>query len=145
MAASPLVLDASTALAWLVRRVNPEEDRLADEALQRIQKDGVVVPALWFLEVANGILVSQRRGGVSIATSASFIGLVEALPIDQDKVQPWSVFATVLFLGRSFELTSYDAVYLELVLRIGGTLATFDGQLAEAVRKAGGRVLGDPA
>jgi len=128
-----------------VRRVNPEEDRLADEALQRIQKDGVVVPALWFLEVANGILVSQRRGGVSIATSASFIGLVEALPIDQDKVQPWSVFATVLFLGRSFELTSYDAVYLELVLRIGGTLATFDGQLAEAVRKAGGRVLGDPA
>jgi predicted nucleic acid-binding protein len=132
-------------LAWLVRRVNPEEDRLADEALQRIQKDGVVVPALWFLEVANGILVSQRRGGVSIATSASFIGLVEALPIDQDKVQPWSVFATVLFLGRSFELTSYDAVYLELVLRIGGTLATFDGQLAEAVRKAGGRVLGDPA
>ena len=145
MAASPLVLDASTALAWLVRRVNPEEDRLADEALQRIQKDGVVVPALWFLEVANGIHVSQRRGGVSIATSASFIGLVEALPIDQDKVQPWSVFATVLFLGRSFELTSYDAVYLELVLRIGGTLATFDGQLAEAVRKAGGRVLGDPA
>jgi predicted nucleic acid-binding protein len=145
VAASPLVLDASTALAWLVRRVNPEEDRLADEALQRIQKDGVVVPALWFLEVANGILVSQRRGGVSIATSASFIGLVEALPIDQDKVQPWSVFATVLFLGRSFELTSYDAVYLELVLRIGGTLATFDGQLAEAVRKAGGRVLGDPA
>ena len=145
MAASPLVLDASTALAWLVRRVNPEEDRLADEALQRIQKDGVVVPALWFLEVANGILVSQRRGGVSIATSASFIGLVEALPIDQDKVQPWSVFATVLFLGRSYELTSYDAVYLELVLRIGGTLATFDGQLAEAVRKAGGRVLGDPA
>jgi predicted nucleic acid-binding protein len=132
-------------LAWLVRRVNPEEDRLADEALQRIQKDGVVVPALWFLEVANGILVSQRRGGVSIATSASFIGLVEALPIDQDKVQPWSVFATVLFLGRSYELTSYDAVYLELVLRIGGTLATFDGQLAEAVRKAGGRVLGDPA
>jgi len=128
-----------------VRRVNPEEDRLADEALQRIQKDGVVVPALWFLEVANGILVSQRRGGVSIATSASFIGLVEALPIDQDKVQPWSVFATVLFLGRSYELTSYDAVYLELVLRIGGTLATFDGQLAEAVRKAGGRVLGDPA
>lgn len=128
-----------------MRRVNPEEDRLADEALQRIQKDGVVVPALWFLEVANGILVSQRRGGVSIATSASFIGLVEALPIDQDKVQPWSVFATVLFLGRSFELTSYDAVYLELVLRIGGTLATFDGQLAEAVRKAGGRVLGDPA
>lgn len=145
MAASPLVLDASTTLAWLVRRVKADEDLLADEALRRIQKDGAIVPALWFLEVANAILVAERRGAVKLATSASFMGLVEALPIDRDKVQPSSVFTTALLLARSYGLTSYDAVYLELVLRTGGTLATFDGQLAEAVRRAGGRVFGDPA
>ncbi len=145
MAASALVLDASTALAWLVRRVRADEDRLADEALQRIQMGGAVVPALWFTEVASGVLVAERRGGVSIATSASFLGLVDALPIDQDRAQASSVFATVLLLARSYGLTSYDAVYLELVLRACGTLATFDGQLAEAVRSAGGRVFGDPA
>ncbi len=139
------MLDASTTLAWLVRRSKPVEDRLADEALQHIQMGGAVVPALWFAEVANGVLVAERRGGVSLATSASFLGLVEALPIDQDRAQASSVFATVLLLARSYGLTSYDAVYLELVLRVGGILATFDGQLAEAVRKAGGRVFGDPA
>lgn len=143
--AAPLVLDASTTLAWLVRRNKPAEDRLADDALQHIQMGGAVVPALWFAEVANGVLVAERRGGVSLATSASFLGLVEALPIDQDRAQASSVFATVLLLARSYGLTSYDAVYLELVLRIRGTLATFDSQLAEAVRKAGGRVFGDPA
>lgn len=145
MAASTFVLDASTTLAWLVRRVNADEDRLADKALRRIQGGGAIVPALWFPEVANGVLVAERRGGVAHATSASFMGLVEALPIDQDKMQPASLFANVLSLARSYGLTSYDAVYLELVLRTSGTLATFDGQLAEAVRSAGGKVFGDPA
>jgi predicted nucleic acid-binding protein len=42
-----------------------------------------------------------------------------------------------------YSLTAYDATYLELVLRTGGTLATFDRQLATAVRKAGVRVFGD--
>jgi predicted nucleic acid-binding protein len=50
-----------------------------------------------------------------------------------------------LTLARAYQLTGYDATYLELVLRVGGVLATFDRQLADAVRKAGGRVLGDPA
>ena len=144
MASSPLVLDASTALAWMVRRLKPAEDRLANEALQQIQTGGAVVPELWFLEVANGVLAAERRGGVSVATSASFLGFVEALPIDPDRAQPSSVLTAVLLLARSYGLTSYDAVYLELVLRIGGTLATFDGQLAEAVRKAGSKVFGDP-
>jgi predicted nucleic acid-binding protein len=41
-------------------------------------------------------------------------------------------------------LTGYDATYLELVLRTGCALVTFDRQLADATRKAGGRVFGDP-
>lgn len=144
MASSPFVLDASTTLAWLVRRVKVDEDRLADHALRRIQKGGAVVPALWFPEVANGILVAERRGVVALSTSASFMGLVETLPIEQDVSRPSSVFATALLLARSYGLTSYDATYLELVLRTRGTLATFDGQLAQAVRNAGGKIFGDP-
>jgi predicted nucleic acid-binding protein len=143
VAASTFILDASTALAWMFRRVKRDEDRLANEALLRIQKSGGVVPALWFPEIANGILVAERLVAVPIHTSASFLGLVETLPIEQDKVHPSSVFATILSLARSHGLTSYDATYLELVLRTGGILATFDGQLAEAVRRAGGRVFGD--
>jgi len=140
-----LVLDASATLAWLVRRIDPREDRLADEVLRQIQSQGALVPALWFPEVANGVLVAERRGGMSSSTSASFLGMVDALPIVEDATRPAAVQAMVMMLARSYKLTAYDATYLELVLRTGRALATFDRQLAEAVRKAGGRVFGDAA
>jgi predicted nucleic acid-binding protein len=140
-----LVLDASATLAWLVRRVDAVEDQLADEALQYIQTRDAVVPALWFSEVANGVLMAERRGGMDTSKSTSFLAMVDALPIAEDATRPSTVRDTVLSLARTYRLTGYDATYLELVLRIGGILATFDRQLADAVRKAGGRVFGDPA
>ena len=73
------------------------------------------------------------------------MGLVNALPIVEDRIGASAVQGRVLTLARAHELTGYDATYLELVLRTGGMLATFDRQLAEAVRKAGGRVFGDAA
>jgi predicted nucleic acid-binding protein len=140
-----LVLDASATLAWLIRRVDPIEDQLADEVLRHLQPSDAVVPALWFAEVANGILVAERRGGVGIATSATFLGMVSTLPIMEDTTRPSAVQGTVLTLARAHKLTVYDAIYLELVLRTGRTLATFDRKLAGAARSAGVRVFGDPA
>ena len=138
-----LVLDASATLAWLIDRDDPAEGRLADDVLRAIQSREAVVPALWFPEVVNGVLVAERRGGGGNSASASFMGMVYALPIVEDTTRPSAVQATVLTLARLYKLTGYDATYLELVLRIGGTLATFDRQLATAVRLAGGRVFGD--
>jgi predicted nucleic acid-binding protein len=140
-----LVLDASATLAWLVRRVDAIEERLADEVLGVIQTRGALVPLLWYPEVANGVLAAERRGGVSTSTSAAFLDLVDTLPIVEDKTRPFAVQATVLLLARAYNFTGYDATYLELVLRTGRALATFDRQLADAVRKAGGRVFGDAA
>jgi predicted nucleic acid-binding protein len=139
-----LVLDASAALAWLVDRVDAAEARLADDVLRNIQTCDAAVPALWFPEVTNGVLVAERRGGVGVDQSASFMGFITTLPIVEDRTRPSSVQGTVLTLARVYELTGYDATYLELVLRTGRTLATFDRKLAEAVRKAGGKVFGDP-
>jgi len=73
------------------------------------------------------------------------MGMVYTLPILEDSTRPSSVQATVLTLARAYQLTAYDATYLELVLRTGGVLATFDRELSDAVRSAGGRVFGDPA
>lgn len=140
-----LVLDASATLAWLVRRADQGEDRLADEVLRYLETQGAVVPALWFPEVANGVLTAERRTGIGNSRSASFLAMVNALPITEDATRPWATQSTVLTLARAYKLTGYDATYLELVLRTGGMLATFDRQLADAVRGAGGRVFGDPA
>lgn len=140
-----LVLDASVTLAWLIDRADAAEARLADEVLRAILSGGAQVPALWVAEVANGVLVAERRGGVQYSTSASFMGLVNALPIMEERTRPSEVQNTVLTLARAYELTGYDATYLELVLRTGRTLATFDRKLADAARSAGVRVFGDAA
>jgi predicted nucleic acid-binding protein len=139
-----LILDASATLAWLVRRVDPSEDQIADEVLRSVRARNAVVPPLWFPEVANGILVAERRGGVSQSTSESYLRMVDTLPIVEDVTPPFAVQSTVLMLARTYKLTSYDATYLELVMRKGGELATFNGKLAAAARAAGGRVFGDP-
>jgi predicted nucleic acid-binding protein len=73
------------------------------------------------------------------------MGLVNTLPIVEDRLRPSAVQDMVFALARKYGLTAYDAAYLELALRTGSPLATFDRQLADAVRLAGGRVFGDPA
>jgi predicted nucleic acid-binding protein len=140
-----VILDASVTLAWLVKRADPIEERLADEVLGLIQSQGALVPALWFTEVANGVLAAERRVGIGSLKSASFLGLVNALPIVEDATRPSAVQSTVLTLARAQNLTAYDATYLELVLRTSGALATFDRKLADAARAAGVRVFGDAA
>jgi predicted nucleic acid-binding protein len=138
-----IVLDASATLAWLVERVDAAEVRLANEILRRIQAEDAIVPSLWFPEVSNGILMAERMGGVSAAESVRFLGMVDTLPIEEDRMRSVSIRDTALTLARAYGLTAYDATYLELALRTRRTLATFDRQLAEATRKAGGQVFGD--
>src|ERR1035438_9033007 len=135
-----LILDASATLAWLVRRVDPMEAQLAEDILSQIESKNAMVPALWFPEVANGVLVAERRTGIGPSTSADFLRLLETLPISEDATRPSAVQLTVLMLARTYKLTAYDATYLELVLRTGRALATFDRQLAAAARAAGARV-----
>jgi predicted nucleic acid-binding protein len=100
---------------------------------------------LWYVEVANTLLVFERAKRLTEQASTSYLADLTLLAIAQDEFPTSSRQSRVLDLGRKYNLTAYDATYLELVLRTGGVLATFDRQLAEAVRKAGGRVFGDAA
>lgn len=138
-----LILDASAALAWFVQRSDPGEAALADEILSVVEQQEAVVPALWFIEVVNGLLVSERRNRASLPKIRMFLGELAAMPISEDSVRAPAAQEEILALARRYELTAYDAAYLELSLRRGGVLATFDRQLAAAVRKAGGKVFGD--
>jgi len=140
-----LVLDASSVIAWFVQRSDRREAVLAEEILSNVERDEAVVPALWFTEVVNGLLVAERirRGGPSKAPQ--FLAELAALPIVEDRVRPSVTQVEVLTLARRHGLSAYDAVYMELSFRTNRALATFDKQLAKAMRKAGGRVFGDAA
>jgi predicted nucleic acid-binding protein len=140
-----LVLDASSVLAWLVRRQDPIEAAIADALFSEVEQESAMVPPLWYMEVINGLLVAERRKLIPVSEASRFLSELRALPIAEDKVWPSNLQNSVLQLARAYSLTSYDAVYIDLCLRMQYSIATFDRKLATAARSAGIRIFGDPA
>ncbi len=139
-----LVLDATATLARVLERPDPTEKPHARELLVRFERDDAMVPAHWPFEVANGLLVAERRSLLELAKSTLFPSKVDELRIEVDPRPFREVQAAILPLARSYGLTSYNAGYLELAIRTGRDVATFDRRLSEAARAAGVKVFGDP-
>ncbi|HSK11524.1 MAG TPA: type II toxin-antitoxin system VapC family toxin [Vicinamibacterales bacterium] len=135
-----LVIDGSAALGFLMSDEQPGPALEALDALER----GVpaFVPAHWPLEVANGLLMAERRKRATRATVVEALHVVlSLLPIEIDPTTSAHVAGETMGLARQYGLTLYDAAYLELAMRRGATLATGDAELARAAKKAGVGVL----
>jgi predicted nucleic acid-binding protein len=131
------------ALAWIFPRHDPAEATLADQALDELDYEEFAVPAIWYGEVANALLRGERKGLVTLSQTTAFLAELDVANIDAETDSPRLRQSVVMALARSHGLTAYDAMYLELALRRGAPLATFDKQLANAMRNAGGQVFGD--
>jgi predicted nucleic acid-binding protein len=138
-----LVLDASMSLAWLLKRKDPDEADLAGKCLDRVRATGAMVPALWYPEVTNSLLLAERQRVIRIDETSEFLLGMSLWEITQDPIPPAESQLQTMYLSRAFKLTAYDATYLELAMRRSAVLATFDRKLAEAARAAGVRVFGD--
>jgi predicted nucleic acid-binding protein len=132
-----VVLDASMTLAWVFERESPHERQRADRLLEGLLVHEAWVPWIWHLEVTNALLVAERRGVLTQARSSDFLTRLSALPIRTDPASPLETRERVTGLGRGFQLSSYDASYLDLALRLGSRLASFDRALLAAASAAG--------
>ena len=129
-----LVLDASVALAWcFADEADPYADAIAG-SFARVQG---VVPPLWHLEVANALLMGERRKRSLPADTTQWLGYLRSLPIVVDEDAAKYAWSDILILARSCELSSYDAAYLELAIRRRLPLATLDRRLRKAAKAAG--------
>lgn len=128
------VLDGSVALAWCF---SDETDPYADAIARALPDVQAVVPAIWHLEVANALLVGERRGRCDQADTARWTAFLSSLSISVDEHSGSRVFGNVLDLARSHNLSAYDASYLELAQRRGVPLATLDKPLKAAAAAAG--------
>lgn len=138
---SPFVLDASVALSWvLLDETNAYADQVLDrlDVVEELQVEvKALVPGLWPLEVANGLLVAERRGRMSQAQVERAILFLQALPIGVDEVTADQALDRTLNLARQQGLAVYDAAYLELALREGLPLATTDARLVGVAHTCG--------
>jgi predicted nucleic acid-binding protein len=132
------VLDASVALAWCFR---DETKAYAHRVLRRLDDEPAVVPNVWLLEVANGLLIAERRGRLSRAEVRQVGGVFEDLPISTRETSLEQALGSVLDLANAHRLSAYDASYLELAMREGLPLATQDQALRGAAQRVGVRLL----
>jgi predicted nucleic acid-binding protein len=131
---SRVVVDASAALALCF----PDEtSEYADRVLVALEGYTILVPAIWSLELANAVLVGERKKRLNQSEITSFTTLLESLSIVQDALPISDNIRGVLSLARTHGLSAYDASYLELSIRCGAPLATLDGNLRKAANKAG--------
>lgn len=128
------VLDASLALAWCF----PDEKAdFTGAVLDALAEVSAWVPSLWPLEVANALLMSERRKRSTEADTVNWLGFLQGLPIHVDEETSGKAWADTLHLARTHNLTVYDAAYLELAMRRGLPVATLDGILLAAMKTVG--------
>jgi predicted nucleic acid-binding protein len=137
---SPLVVDASLALSWVFA---DEATALTDAIGARVAAEGAAVPWLWHLEVANVLLLAERRGRLAPGQAEAKLADLAAMGIEEQA--GGQATAEILALARKHSLSSYDAAYLSLALARGAELGTLDRSLAAAALAEGLAVLPGPA
>ena len=125
------VLDASVTAVWALA---DESSPLADLAQSRLKDEVAVVPPLWWYEVRNLLIVSERRKRMTVEDTALFLELLSSFPIQVNPVE--DELLTFRF-ARQYRLSFYDAVYLTVAMREGLPLATLDKNLRAAALAAG--------
>jgi predicted nucleic acid-binding protein len=129
------VLDGSVALTWCFE---DEQTSHTMAVLSRLRAaEEAFVPAIWPLEIANVVLIGERRERIAPAQSERFITMLRTLLIYVEPLVISAIPIAILSIGRTHRLSAYDASYLALAQGLGLPLATLDERLKTAARALG--------
>jgi predicted nucleic acid-binding protein len=129
------VVDASIALSWYLPG---ETSAVSEAAFARLRDADAIAPMLWWFEIRNTLVISERRKGITPAQTIQILLRLGELPLRLDAAPDSE---TVFALARAHGLTVYDAAYLELAVRLAIPLATLDRALAAVAPAAGVELL----
>jgi predicted nucleic acid-binding protein len=128
----PLVLDSSVCLSWFFPA---ERTSFTDTALQVAANEECWVPSLWRLEFPNALLVAEKRRRLTRAERLQVLDEAARLYIRVDTLI--HDIRHISVLADQHGLSTYDASYLELALRLPAPLITLDKELAASAAAAG--------
>lgn len=112
--------------------------RVVPRLILRIAMDGVVVPALWYWEFANGLAMALRFNRASRSDIEQQFADFSALPFSVDTQAQKLAWTDAIAIAGLHQLTVYDPAYLELAIRRSIPLAT----MGKAARAEGVEVIG---
>ena len=127
----PVVVDNSVFLAWCL---GDQEEPAATSAMEQVAERGGVVPRIWWYELHDALLMNERRGRITQQQVSDTLADSLEMGISIDDAHQESL---LLDLARRFNLSVYDAAYLETALRRSLPLATLDHRLRNAAEALG--------
>lgn len=128
----PFVVDNSVVVAW---HLGSQATPYSDAVLNALSGEMGHVPALWPLEFSNVVrkALVARKITEERAREIMQIQTKLALTVHGDTPLP----AENMALALRYQLSSYDAAYLDLALRLRLPLASTDDALRDAALAAG--------
>ncbi len=125
------VVDNSVVMSWCFE---DEGNSYAEAVLESLEAGEAFVPAIWPLEVGNVLLVAERKNRLSQASVVRFLELLGGLPINVEQETPERMLREIISLAREHRISTYDASYLDLAMRLDLPLSTYDTSLVEAAK-----------
>lgn len=125
------VLDNSVVCGWLI---DSQASAYSDAIAQRLLSGPAVAPPLLQLEYTNVLRTACKRQKLTAMQAQEMLVMLGRLPIEIDPTP--AVPAQILDLSLRYDLSSYDAAYLDLALRKRLPIATLDRALADAAMAA---------
>jgi len=132
-----LVIDASVLLPWFFADEKSDE---SDRILAEVYRDGASVPVLWPIEVGNALTTGLRRKRLSEADWIQSLNTLAGIPVTVEPMNHPLILSNISPLAQKYGLTFYDAMYLDLAVRLALPLATYDAELVKAARMSGVRL-----
>ena len=130
------VADASFCGAWIIADDSSEK---AEQILSLIVKGTLelVVPALWHYEMNNLLRSAHRRKRLTEEDARTALETLIQVPLTLEDLPEAPARKRILHLALQFDLSSYDAAYLELADRHKIPLLTADAKLNAAAKQLG--------
>jgi predicted nucleic acid-binding protein len=129
-----IVADASFCGAWVL---TDESSGAAESLLARFISGSVqlVVPSIWHYEMLNLLRSAVRRKRLAKEDLDLTVEALERVPMTLEDLPGAPARRRILHLAMQFDLSSYDAAYLELADRFKIALQTNDAKLAAAAKQ----------
>lgn len=108
-----------------------------DDLFGQLDQLDMVVPSLWRLEVVNAVLTRERQGKLTESDGRLILRQLDMLDLEVVRDTPSRSLDDMALFARPHQLTSYDAAYLDLAIRLNLPLCTCDRGMARAASGLG--------
>lgn len=125
------VLDNSISASWILE---DEFDLYSSQVLDKLLSEPAIVPSIWVLEITNTMVAGFRRKRISPANQVSTVELLKSLPITVESSHGQNDLDRLMQLAQAYNLSVYNAAYLDLAIRLELPLANKESDLIKAAK-----------